>query len=236
MLAGVLANFDSPEHVLTDETDQGCKIMGPTNDVPTKIVRRGRQAESKTFLLNENRMAFRLSGGLPTCPRPYATFSTRLCSRSFDKALRPARILSLQCQELHSSLPGRCSRVLCEAELTHPLAMKQKQKQKAAIEDQADEPGFEDQNGGDLFGDLAAEATKAAKAALPIQTIPQKAEKPKTQPRAAGYSPEKKAQFDELFSRIENRAGKSLGCSITENKQLTHSDVQVNPQRLQRSS
>jgi hypothetical protein len=92
--------------------------------------------------------------------------------------------------------------------------MKQKQKGKAAIEDQ-DELGFEDQDGGDLFGDLAVETTTPAKAAPQTQFSPQEVEKTDTQPRATTYSPEKKVKFDELFSRLEDRAGKSLGGTIT---------------------
>lgn len=88
--------------------------------------------------------------------------------------------------------------------------MKKKQKGQATAQDQGDESGFEDEDGGDLFGDLATEAAKPAKAAPPILPTPKEAERTKIQPRVAVYSPEKKVQFEELFSRLENMAGKSL--------------------------
>jgi len=92
--------------------------------------------------------------------------------------------------------------------------MKKKQKGKAAAEDQDDEFGFEDRDGGDLFSDLAAGATETTKAAPPIMSTPKEAVKPKFQPNAGAYSPEKKVQFEELFSRLENKAGKSVGSTI----------------------
>ena len=92
--------------------------------------------------------------------------------------------------------------------------MKKKQKGKAVSEDQDDQLGFEAQDDGDLFGDLAAEATKTTKAAPSIPSTPKEAVKTNTQPNTATYSSEKKAQFEELFSRLENKAGMSTECNI----------------------
>lgn len=91
--------------------------------------------------------------------------------------------------------------------------MKKKQKGKAAIDGQDDEFGLEDQGGGDLFGDLAAETTKTAKARPPIPPIHKDTEATKIQPTAAGYSHQKKVQFEDYLSRLENKVGKSLECT-----------------------
>jgi len=93
--------------------------------------------------------------------------------------------------------------------------MKKKQKGKAAVEDQDDEfVGLEDQdNGGDLFGDLAAETTKTTKAKPPVPPIRKEPEETKIQPTVGAYSQEKKVQFEDLLSRLENRVGKSLECT-----------------------
>ena len=114
--------------------------------------------------------------------------------------------------------------------------MKTKQKGRAAVEDQDDELGFADQDGGDLFGDLAAETAKVTNAVPPILPTHKGAEKTEIEPRAAAYSPEKTAQFEDLLSRLENRAGKSLECTVTDIEQLTRSNAKVNPQRPRRSS
>jgi hypothetical protein len=86
---------------------------------------------------------------------------------------------------------------------------------KAPIEDQDDTSGVVDQDGGDLFGDLAAETTKITKAAPPFLPTNKEAENTKIQPSSAAYSPEKKVQFEDLLSRLESRAGKSLQCTTT---------------------
>ena len=88
--------------------------------------------------------------------------------------------------------------------------MKKKQKGKATIEDQDDELSFQGQDGGDLFGDLAAETSKTTKPPPPISSTHKEAEKTEIRPTAAAYSPEKKVQFEDLLSRLENRVGKSL--------------------------
>jgi hypothetical protein len=159
-------------------------------------------------------MSIRLSSGLSACSRPHTSFSTRFCSRDFDATSQRARSLSLRRRDFHSSLPGKFSRVSREAGLTLRLAMKKKQKGKAVAEGQDDGFGFEAQDGGDLFGDLAAEATKTTKAAPPILSTPKEAVKVNIQPNAAAYSPEKKARFEELFSQLENKAGKSIERAI----------------------
>jgi len=170
-------------------------------------------------------MAFRLSRGLPACSRPYSTFSTRSCSLSFDTTLRRARLPSVQRREFHSSLPGRFSRVSREAGLTSLSAMKKKQKGKAHTEDQDGEFGFDDQGGGDLFGELAAEAIKTTEAVPPILPTPKEVEKANLPPTAVAHSPEKKDKFEELFSRLENRAGRSLECTVTESERLTYPNL-----------
>ena len=88
--------------------------------------------------------------------------------------------------------------------------MKKKQKGKVVAEGQDDGFGFEAQDGGDLFGDLAAEASKTTKAALPVLSTPKEAVKANIHPSSAAYSTEKKAQFEELLSQLENKAGKSI--------------------------
>lgn len=92
--------------------------------------------------------------------------------------------------------------------------MKKKQKGKAVSEDQDDQFGFEAQDDGDLFGDLAAEATKTTKTAPAILSTPKEVVKTNIQPNTATYSSEKKAQFEDLFSRLENKAGMSTECNI----------------------
>ena len=168
-------------------------------------------------------MAFRLSCGFPTCVWPYAVLSTRSYSRSFEITLRRARFLSLQRRDFHSSLRGGVSRVSREARLTSQSVLKKKQKGKAATNDQDDEFGLQGQDGGDLFGDLAAESTKTAKAPPPISPTHEEVEKTEMRPTTASYSPEKKVQFEDLLSQLENkdgsrlknRVGKSLECTIT---------------------
>ena len=160
-------------------------------------------------------MAFRLPTGLPTCLGPYAAFSTRAHSRCFETTLRRARFLSLQRREFHSSLSGGFLRVSREAGLTSQSVMKKKQKGKAAIEDQDDEFSLGGQDSGDLFGDLAAETTKTTKAPSPVPPTYKEVEKTEIRPTAAGYSPEKKVQFEDLLSRLENRVGKSFEYAIT---------------------
>ncbi len=161
-------------------------------------------------------MAFRLSCGFPTCVWPYAAFSTRSYSRSFETSLRRARFSSLHRRDFHSSLPGAFSRVSCEAGLTSEPVLKKKQKGKAAVDDQDDEFGLQGQDGGDLFGDLAAESTKTARAPPPIPPTHKEVDKTEIRPTTAAYSPEKKVQFEDLLSQLENRAGKSLQCTITD--------------------
>lgn len=161
-------------------------------------------------------MAFRLSTGFPTCLGPYAAFSTRSYSRCSGTTLRRARFLSLQCREFHSSLSGGFSRISREVGLTSQSVMKKKQKGKATIEDQDDEFSFQGQDGGDLFGDLAAETSKTTKAPPPILPTHKEAEKTEIRPTAAAYSPEKKVQFEDLLSRLENRVGKSLEHTTTD--------------------
>ena len=92
--------------------------------------------------------------------------------------------------------------------------MKKKQKGKAAVEGQDDEFSREDQDaGGDLFGDLAAETTKTTKAKSPVPPTHKEPEETKIQPTMGAYSQEKKVQFEDLLSRLENRVGKSLECT-----------------------
>lgn len=115
------------------------------------------------------------------------------------------------------------SRVSREAGLTSQSVLKKKQKGKAAIDDQDNEFNLQGQDGGDLFGDLAAESTKTAKAQPPIPSTHEEVDKTEIRPTTAVYSPEKKAQFEDLLSRLENgdgsglknRVGKSPECTIT---------------------
>jgi hypothetical protein len=91
--------------------------------------------------------------------------------------------------------------------------MKKKQKGKATIEDQDQDDEFGRDDGGDLFGDLAAETTKTTKAIPPILPTHKEPEETKTRPTAGAYSQEKKVQFEDVLSRLENRVGKSLECT-----------------------